>query len=110
LTGTVNISDFINHLQAKGLIIVSKDDYERKIDVKAMELKKLQQKMLSKQYLTIGEILKAELFDVKTHQSIKNWINKGFIKSDYVLENKRGQTIIISAEIKRIRELKNLEL
>ena len=108
MEGTVNIADFINTLKNEGLIIVSREDYEHKINFKEVRLRNFQKKLLEKDSLTIKEIVKGELLPVKTRQSINNWIDKGYFQDDMVFKGPDGLIRIVTIDIVRIRKLKNL--
>jgi len=109
LNGTINISQFVNHLKQEGLIIVSREDYEQKINFNEVRLVQLQKKLLSKENLTIKQIVKGQLLPVKTRQSINNWIDKGVFADDEVFKSKDGSIRIVMCVVNRIRKIKNIE-
>jgi len=108
LDGIINISQFINHLKKEGLIIVSKADYEQKINFTSTRLRDLQKKYLSKEYLTFKQILEAKLLPITSRQSINNWIDKGIFLDGEAFRGSDGKMKIITSAIVRIRHLKNL--
>ena len=108
MNGQVDISTFMSYLKDHDLVIVSRTDYEQKIHWDAIKLEQLQNKLLTKDSLSISEIVKAHLLPVSTRQSVKNWIIRGVFHPKEVYTDSRGVIRVLATAIKRVRTLKNI--
>ncbi len=108
MEGIINIQDFTNYLKDNNLIIISRFDYEESINSKDVTLKKYQEKLLSKEYLDLKEVLAAKLLPIKSRQSIINWINRGVFKpGESFISPDDGRVKLITQAVIRVRKIKN---
>lgn len=71
MEGAINIHDFMRHLKANDLVIVSRSLVENELE--ASSLKKLRRKALSKKALTFKEIADAQLWGDISTKSVKEY-------------------------------------
>lgn len=104
MTGTVDISAFMDHLEKNDLVIAPKSL------VKQAELVNLQNSLKRKKLLTFNEISQAKLLGDITPRAVKSFVMK-YAKKDkeYVLlkNGKRPVYKVPMATIERLQNIKN---
>lgn len=83
----VNISDFMNHLKQNDLVIVSRQEL---LEQEHIKVALIRDRIERKRWLTIKEIVDAELLPVRTKQAVLQWIKTERIKPKYVSKNDAG--------------------
>lgn len=101
MDGTVDIAEFMNHLQKNDLVIVSKSL------VKQAELANLQNKLQRKKLLTFNEIAKAELFGPISARAVKSFVMKYAKESEYML-SQNGKRPVYKVPMSTIEKLQTL--
>lgn len=106
MNGTVNISEFIDHLEKHDLVI------DPKSLVKQAELANLQNKLQRKKLLTFNEISQAKLLGDITPRAVKSFVMKYAKKdSEYVLlsNGRRPVYKVPMSTIDRLQTLRNFK-
>lgn len=103
MEGTINISEFINHLKKNDLMIVPKSIVEQ------AKVQNLQNRYARKKLLSFNEIAKAELFGPITAQAVKVFVKKYAADHEYVkcLNGKREVYKLPWSTIERLQTLRN---
>ena len=99
MEGLINVSEFMDHLKANDLVIVSRKDLLLHTVTKRELLRK---DLLKRKWLTLREIIEAELLPLKTKQGIRDWITSGKIKAAEVMKNSQGSLLISFSAIERL--------
>ncbi|WP_438423075.1 hypothetical protein [Aquimarina macrocephali] len=68
------------------------------------DISRKQAAYLRKKFLTIGQVLDGEFFpEVKTRQTIRNWMMKGKLKKDQDwIFNSKGRRVILTSYLKKV--------
>lgn len=94
----INANDFIEMLQAKGLVIVSMVEHEAAKDY-------AQKRAMKKKSLSTKEIADLELLGKVDKKTIQRWITTGKIKDGewYTEAGPLKRIMVLTAAIKRLR-------
>lgn len=106
----IDMDAFTNYLREQDLLIVSRQEYENRIDLESIRRKKYQKTLLKKSALTLKEIIDAELLPYGSKNGIKNLLVQGMIKEGELFTGKSGKQMLPTNVVKRIMQLKNIEL
>ena len=105
MKGIIEINVFVKHLQDNNLVIVNKEDYIKKT---RLDFLAYQQSLLSKDQVTILEVVNGELLPLKTKTGVRGWFKNGKIKqSDH--HKKDGIELIEVPAIKDLRKTLGLD-
>lgn len=102
MTGTIEISTFMDHLEKKGLVIVPRNLVENRLQ--EVEFLKLQKQLKRKPALTYKEIVDGKLWgDIGKH-AVKNYASKYAKPGEIFKVKKSKQEIqkVITVAVKRI--------
>jgi len=103
----INANEFLKLLKDENLVIVYKGDLKLNERIKEENLKALQQKYLKEDSLTIKQVMDSKL----THYTVYHGLRKStYIKPGELFKDADGVYRISVKAIKRIREIKNLEI
>lgn len=93
----INASEFIETLQARGLVIVSAAEFELNNNL-------LRHRYMKRKSLSLSEIVSAKLLPLKSTKAISDWIEKGKIKPEETYREKTGQqkVMILTSAIRRL--------
>lgn len=100
MSATIKISEFMDHLKANDLVIVSRKDL---LDSARIDLDLKRYDLLQKKDISIKEIVDAKFLPVTTKAGVRNWITDGRFKELEVFKNTAGQIRILTSAIKRLR-------
>lgn len=94
---TVSFATIKAFLKSENLIIAPIQELQADISRK-------QAAYLRKKFLTIGQVLDGEFFpEVKTRQTIRNWMIKGKLKKDQDwIINSKGKRVILTSYLRKV--------
>lgn len=99
MDGLIKASDFMDHLKANDLVIVSRKD----LLLHTVTKRELARRdLLKKTTLSLREILLMELLTVKSKQGIRDWIASGRIKPEEVFKDAKGELRILTSAVVRL--------
>jgi hypothetical protein len=91
----INVDDFMQLLQDRGLVIVSATDFQLN---KSLE----QQRLLKKKYLTLTEVVKGNFFPIKDSETLRRWCLDGKFGPDGFIKTETGRYKILTSRIKHL--------
>ena len=99
----IRVKEFMDHLRDNNLVIVSRRDYENGENVAKAELAEMQKKLLKKDAIGVGQVVRAKL--LKGYTSVNGIkLSKDF-KEGEMYKNSKGHIMICTSAIKRINQL-----
>jgi|LakMenEpi03Aug12_release.lakeMendotaPanAssembly.Ray.scaffolds.fasta_scaffold2372292_1 hypothetical protein len=99
MEGTVKIKDFMDHLKANNLVIVSKSDF---VAVSEEDLQLKRSMLMKQKSISIREIVDAKLLPLRSKEGVRQWIKSNIIRPEEVLISSNGQIKILTVAIKRL--------
>lgn len=107
----IKADDFINTLSRRGLVIVSASEFEKVVLDKKLSLREKQQACLKKKALTFKEIIDAEFFDVKSKNTLKQWVVNGRIaEAEHFISETDGKHYVLTIAVLRLLRNQGIEL
>lgn len=93
----INANEFITMLESRGLVIISKVDFELGKQI-------ARKNILKRNSLTLKEIVDHELLPLKSKKGVNDWIENGTIKEGEVIRNIGNKNMIrvLTSAIKRL--------
>ncbi len=95
----------MQHLEANGLVIVSKTQLEHLAKNPVKTLDHLRAEYLRKKSLTYKQALDTKLLPVTTKQGIESYISTGKIKPNEYYVSANGRRMLLTSCIKRLAQL-----
>jgi len=93
----VDVNDFMNALQERGLLIVSAAEFEVGKNLK-------RKRLMKRKALSLKEIIDHNLLPIKSKEGLNKWVRNGKIKPDetYVESEGMKRIMILTSAIKRL--------
>lgn len=93
----IDANEFLETLQAKGLVIVSAKELQANKEID-------RNRLMRRKALSLSEIVRAELLPLKTVKGVMDWIAKGKIKPGETYQEASGykRVMVLTSAIKRL--------
>ena len=97
----ISASDFMEHLKANDLVIVSKTQL---LDNETLKLELLRKDLLKRKSLSMQQVVNGQFLPVRSKSGIRSYILSGKIKQSEIYPDGHGRIMILTSAIKRLYE------
>ena len=99
MKGLISITDFIDHLKANDLVIVSK---KQLLDNETLKVELLRKDLLKRKSMSMQDVVNGKFIPVQSKSGVRSWIDSGKIKDGEVYHDSKGRIMILTSAIKRL--------